>query len=91
MLLLPPLFTNRLPWRAGFFQTVSNVPLGTDDLLPQHCFHDAIFGRYVDEMERPIRAKVEPCGIFGVHSYSGISSAIGDALGLPQLETPEDY
>ncbi|WP_371826015.1 Imm26 family immunity protein [Nonomuraea turcica] len=90
-LLLPPLFTNRQPWRQGFFQNVAHSPLGERDLLPRHCFYDILFDGYVDEMGRRLPEKTEPCGDFGVMSYSSISSALGDVLGLPRLETEEDY
>ncbi|MFF5245439.1 Imm26 family immunity protein [Streptosporangium sp. NPDC000095] len=90
-LLIPPLFTNRRPWTMGYFQTLTNIPLGEHDMLKQHCFLDLPFCRYVDEMRRPTEGKVIPCGTFGVASYSAISSEVGRALGLPTLEGPEDY
>ncbi|GAA3073862.1 Imm26 family immunity protein [Streptosporangium carneum] len=89
--LIPPVFTNRRPWTMGYFQTLANVPPGEQDVLGQHCFWDVPFRRYVDEMRRPIQGKIEPCGMFGLASYSGISSEVGAALGLPTLEGPEDY
>ncbi|MEU8201564.1 Imm26 family immunity protein [Streptosporangium sp. NPDC049046] len=89
--LIPPLFTNRRPWTMGYFQTLASPPLGERDILKKHCFWDIPFGKYVDEMRRPIESKVMPCGMFGVASYSAISSEVGRALGLPTLEGPEDY
>lgn len=90
-LLIPPLFTNRRPWTMGFFRNVGNSPLREGDVLGQHCFYDIAFNKYVDEMGNVLPGRAEPCGTFGVASYSGISSKIGDALGLPRLEGPEDY
>jgi len=41
-LLVPPLFTNRLPWSRGYFLTVKSVPLTRWDTLPRHVFRDSI-------------------------------------------------
>jgi hypothetical protein len=90
-LLLPPIFTNRRPWTMGYFQTLGNFPLSSADVLSQHCFYDLAFDTYVDELRRPLREKSDPCGMFGVDSYASISSAVGKALGLPTLESREDY
>jgi len=83
-LLLPPMMTNRLAWSKGYFQTISNVPLEPDDVLPQHCFRSAN-GDYFDEFATEIPRAVEPCGDWGLHSFRTIDDEVSDALGIPNV------
>ncbi len=86
-LLIPPLGTNRQPWLKGYFETVANEPLSKSDILTTHCFErlspvdDRVIG-YVDEQNNPLRGRLEPCGVYGLHSYRTIDDAISRALGL---------
>lgn len=43
-LLLPPIATNELPWKKGYFKLVDNMELKNDDLLPVHCFKSVLRG-----------------------------------------------
>jgi len=83
-LLIPPVFTNRLGWAKGVFETIDNRPLQPGDLLPQHCFRD-FSGRYYDENMNVLPAPVEPCGSWGLASYLYIDDQISEALGLPPV------
>lgn len=95
-LLIPPLWTNNLPWTRGYFQHVMNRPLGDFDLLRQHCFHVAPLdpnshGKYVDESGREIGQRSEPCGEWGLVSYRWIDDHVSDALGMRRApESSED-
>lgn len=82
-LLLPPLFTNRMPWTKGYFQTVVNWPLSQSDMLAQHCFLSAIRGRYYDEDFNELRHAAEPCGDWSLRSYRAIDDEVSAALGIP--------
>lgn len=82
-LLIPPLLTDSTPWRMGYFQTVAHVPLRREHLLPIHCFHDRVFGRYFNERNRQLKGRVEPCGIYALITERGLDDAISEALGVP--------
>ena len=90
-LLLPPIWTNRLGWTRGVFQTIENQSLQQHDLLPQHCFRDSVRGICLDEMGRKLSFRVEPCGEWGLVSYRWIDDHISDAIGIPRVPaSPED-
>ena len=82
-LLIPPIFTNRQAWLKGYFETLGNHPLHPDDLLRQHCFLDALTGKYVDEKEKRLPGPVEPCGDWGLFSYLLIDREISERFGFP--------
>ena len=86
-LLIPPVWTNRLGWTKGYFETIENRPLEADALLRQHCFrrHDGV---YLDEIGRKLPRRVEPCGGWGLVSYRWIDDHVSDAVGIPRV--PED-
>lgn len=88
-LLLPPVWTNDLGWKEGYFQTIQNEEIGEFDLLKQHCFRVAPLGpnlpvRYVDELGNPLMNSSEPCGTWGLVSYKWIDDHISDAIGIPR-------
>ena len=84
-LLLPPLFTNRLPWSRGYFVTVAHWPLQPDDLRSQHCFLSTSRGRYFDEMGHELPGPIEQVGDWGLNSYRTIDDDISDALGIERV------
>lgn len=86
-LLIPPKITNRVGWLDGVFQTVKNVPLGKEDVLPQHCFAGSygIPSDFCDEYGNPLMRRFEPCGQYGVGSYLSIEDQLSDALGVPRI------
>lgn len=81
-LLTPPLMTNTLPWRRGYFETIAHVALEAKDILEQHCFKDSR-GRYFDEANNELYAPVEPVGVWGLHSYRTIDDEVSKVLGIP--------
>jgi len=83
-LLIPPVWTNRLGWTKGYFETISSGELEPGALLSQHCFrrHDGV---YLDEVGRRLPGRVEPCGEWGLVSYRWIDDHISDALGIPRV------
>jgi hypothetical protein len=81
-LLIPPLFTNRLPWSKGYFRPVAHHDLTDGDVLAQHCFRTAD-GQHVDETGAPVARRSEPCGTWGLAGYVTVDREIGRALGLP--------
>lgn len=90
-LLLPPIWTNRLGWSKGIFQTVENEPLREHDLLRQHCFRDSFRRIYLDETGKELSFCVEPCGEWGLVSYRWIDDHVSDAVGIPRVpESSED-
>jgi hypothetical protein len=90
-LLLPPIWTNRLGWTRGIFQTIDNQPLRKHDFLAQHCFRDSFRAIYLDERGRKLPSRVEPRGEWGLVSYRWIDDHVSDALGIPRVpESSED-
>lgn len=79
-LLIPPLLTNNMGWSRGYFRTIGNRPLGSGEVLDQHCF-DAYGAGCFDEYGHPLPAPVQPVGVRGVHSYLTIEHELSVALG----------
>jgi hypothetical protein len=84
-LLIAPMWTNRLGWTRGVFETVTNQPLRSSDLLKQHCFWDPLRNGYLDEEGLLLNGQSEPCGEWGLVSYRYIDNRISDALGFPPM------
>lgn len=87
-LLVSPIMTNQLPWSRGYFETLANVPLAADEVLPQHSFLSASRGRYFDERGAELPGPIEPVGDHGLHSFRTIDDQVSDALGVPRA--PEE-
>lgn len=81
-LLVPPMMTNRLGWSRGYFETLTNWPIGDTDVLPRHCFEDSR-GRYLDEHGNQLEGPVEPMAVYGLYSYRMIDDVVSEALGFP--------
>ncbi len=82
-LLIPPTFTNRLPWTKGYFETIDNRAISRADLVAKHCFRRWT-GDYVDEDGSKLPAPIEPCGEWGLTSYRMLDDLISDAVGIPR-------
>jgi len=87
-LLLAPLWTNRLAWTKGYFETVSNRALSRSDLVKQHCFYRAATEKFVDETGAVLERRSDPCGQWGLVSYRWIDDHVSDAVGIPRA--PEE-
>jgi len=81
-LLVPPIATNYLPWKKGYFKTIKNCELMDEDLLPVHCFKSDFFDCCFDDQGNKLDKVYEPCGVNGLGSYASIDDDISDALGL---------
>lgn len=81
-LLLPPMFTNNLGWSRGYFETIASIPLGEEDLLPQHCFRRST-GQYFDDKGNELPGPIGPVGSYGLDSFRTIDDAVSEALGIP--------
>jgi len=81
-LLFAPVMTNRLPWSRGYFETITNLPLGEGEVLQQHCFRFSNHRCY-DEHHRELSGPTEPCGEGGLHSFRTVDDLVSDALGIP--------
>ena len=83
-LLIPPVFINRKPWTRGYFLTVAHQELTGNDVLPQHCFWDALRKHHVDEQLNVLPQELSPCGVWGLSSYRSLDDKISDALDIPR-------
>ena len=81
-LLLPPIATNDLVWKRGYFKTVLNLELKPDDLLQVHCFEDTFLGRYYDDAGSILDRRYEPCGSYALSSYASIDDKLSEVLGI---------
>jgi hypothetical protein len=79
-LLMPPFFTMRWMWHKGYFRTVGHEPLTAADLLAQHCFYSGHHDDYVDENDRQLDKRYEPCGWFSLSTFEQLDHEIGQAL-----------
>jgi hypothetical protein len=86
-LLIPPIYTNRLGWVRGYFETIGNWPLTPTDVLEQHCFWDVLYKRYVDGRGDAIAAPREPCGEWALASYPVVDEEVSEALGIAPAST----
>lgn len=83
-LLVRPLFTYRIAWSDGYFETVEHRPLTMGDRFPVHCFRFSahMYERYFDEYHNDLPGRIEPCGESGLTTPMGIDNAISKALGM---------
>ena len=84
-LLLPPLFTNRLPWVHGLFKTIARKELTRSDTFHVHSFKHPVSGKFFDDRGRVLSAPSKPIGTYALDSYRTIDDDISDALGIPQV------
>ena len=85
-LLVPPFFVTGLWWSRGYFQTLENIPLVRDDVLPQHCFLKWSNGRYYDEYNNELSGPIEPVGRLSLPNIAAIDSKLSLALGIPEVD-----
>jgi len=83
-LLLPPIISDRYLWLKGYFVTLMNQALASDDILPKHCFWDFAKRVYCDDLGNQLPERNEPCGEYGFTGYKVIDNEISDALGVPR-------
>jgi hypothetical protein len=89
-LLVPPVWTNNLGWTKGYFETISNVPIKSSDLLPNPCFYVVALrpgapGSYVDDNGSVLDRRSDPCGEWALASYRWIDDRVSDALGIVRV------
>ncbi|MGX1695647.1 Imm26 family immunity protein [Microbacterium keratanolyticum] len=90
-LLIPPRFTNSLPWSRGYFETLRNEPLDERVLLPEYRFLHRPSQTYWDELgnSAPAPAASTPpvhVGVNALDSFRSIDREVSLALGIPMPE-----
>ncbi|NOT01741.1 MAG: hypothetical protein HOP29_14055 [Phycisphaerales bacterium] len=80
--LLPPVLTDSAAWRLGYFENIEHRTPTKEDILPIHCFWSLVFERYVDEYNRLLSRRHEPCGDYSLTGYGAIDRQISKALGI---------
>lgn len=81
-LLIPPIATNALPWTRGYFKYIENRATLPTDKLAVHCFYDVVFNKIFDDAGRELDRKFEPCGDYGLASYTAIDELVCDTLSI---------
>ena len=89
-LLVPPIWTNNLGWTKGYFETFSNAPIQSSDLLPKPCFYHVPLrqgapGWYVNQIGERVDRRSEPCGSWALASYRWIDDRVSDALSITRV------
>ncbi|MFE6163727.1 Imm26 family immunity protein [Streptomyces sp. NPDC056486] len=79
-LLMPPFFTMNWLWNKGYFRTVAHEVLASSHVLQRHCFYDAGDEGYVDETDKAIPERVEPCGWFALTNFEYFQHEVDEAL-----------
>jgi hypothetical protein len=82
-LLLPPMILAPACWTSKRVQTVATLPLSAGDVLKRHCFYNPATERFVDEHNKPLRRRIEPCGGYGLTPVGGLDNKISRALRIP--------
>ena len=90
-LLIPPvgIFSNL--WTKGFFETIENRPLTSDEVHKKHCFHDLARDWYFDESGERLKGRIEPCGTDAVTGYGALDQKVSRALGMSNPPSSEDH
>jgi hypothetical protein len=90
-LLFPPIFTNRLAWSHGYFESIENRAPNQQEVYDRHCFRDDTYirPRYFDEDGRRLTKRMEPCGDYVLASFQTIDYRISEALGVEP--SPDTY
>ncbi|VWC51035.1 hypothetical protein BLA9940_03594 [Burkholderia aenigmatica] len=87
-LIVPPELVTTMDWRAkGGFENVGSLDNSDMDVFPNHCFHDRLRRRYVDE-NNVICEKFEPCGIRSISNIGSVAIGIFKKLN-PDVEVIE--
>lgn len=81
-LLIAPLIINTRPWSGGWFVTLESGEPKPGDVLERHCFEDWVHGGFVDEYQRRLKGRFEPCGETGLASIKLVDDLISERLGL---------
>jgi hypothetical protein len=87
-LLMAPEFVIKWMWTKGYFHTVDHRPLEPGDLLTQHCFYSAHYEGYVDENDRRLDRRYEPCGRFSLPIFEWLEEQIDAAVAGTPIPAP---
>jgi hypothetical protein len=79
-LLTPPQIVNNQGWLKGYFLTIGNIPVTTDDLSINFGFKDILLKRFVDVDGKPLGYEPELWTYYGVGSYGSVANAIHKVL-----------
>ena len=90
-LLIPPILTNKLGWRKGYFKTIGNVDI-KDFISVQNAAFFYYNGKIFDDSSNqlPSPKSIEETGSFAITSYLNIDNLISLALEIPLAVTPPD-
>lgn len=92
LLLTPPRIVSTNLWEQGYFYTVCNQPLSSEDVLDQHCFRNQASLRhpYCDETGKPVRKPTGPCPLFALGGEYAIEADTCRALGIEPDPSPAE-
>ncbi|MDD2717660.1 MAG: Imm26 family immunity protein [Candidatus Wallbacteria bacterium] len=87
-LLIPPQFINRIGWSKGYFVTILNKPIESNDLLPVNCFFNSITKKNFDDNGKEVNDPKPPFGFQSIGNYRTIEDDVCEALGIPLSDEP---
>lgn len=82
---ITPLWTNRLGWQKGYFETPDDRPPSYPEVVRHHGYFHAVGKYYADETGKRIPKRIEPFGSWGLVSYRRIDDKISDAVGIDRF------
>jgi hypothetical protein len=92
-LLIPPILTNKLGWKKGYFKIIGNVSINNFMSVKEAAFfyyNGEIFNDNSQQLPKPY--SIETTGSFSITSYLNIDNLISLRLGIPLAVTsPENW
>ncbi len=90
-LLIPPILTNKLGWRKGYFKTIGNIAV-KDFMSAKNATFFYYNGEIFDDNSNQLLVpkSIEETGSFAITSYLNIDNLISLALEIPLAVTPPD-
>jgi hypothetical protein len=79
-LLIAPQIVNKQPWLKGYFETIGNVEVTTQENSIDFGFWDILRERYVDISGNPLDVPPKVSSIYGLGSYGIVSKEVYKVL-----------
>ncbi len=78
--LIPPMIVNNQGWIKGYFLTIGNADVTTEERKIDLGFWDDITKEYVDIKGNPLSRTPEVCSFYGLGSYGAVGRSVQKVL-----------